>query len=62
VASSPGVQFSIEIAPAIEYVIASYPNYFEISSLPLDDEEDRKQVIAALLEEDLILVNPDSFI
>lgn len=55
--SLPGIQFSIEITEAIEQILFSYPNYFPVGSLQIEDAKDRNQVITALMEEDLLQVH-----
>ena len=49
------IEITADMAPAIEYLLKSYPDFVTINSLPLDDFEDRGQLISTLYDKGLIV-------
>ena len=35
------LEISLELAPAVEHLICSYPEFIKVSELPLDSEEQK---------------------
>lgn len=49
------IQISSEVAPAVEYLIHSYPKYVTVESLPLPSIDQRIDVASMLYEKGLLL-------
>ena len=44
-----GFQVGVELAPAVEHLIGSYPKWTKVEELPVDELEDRMKVMVNLV-------------
>lgn len=49
------LEFELDDAESIEFILASYPNYFRVGDLPHEDPEDQKGLAKALYKEGILM-------
>ncbi|EGC36270.1 hypothetical protein DICPUDRAFT_32138 [Dictyostelium purpureum] len=56
IGDEPGIiEFTIECVDALEHIIDSYPAYIAVKDLPVDDDDQKVDVVSALYEKGLIM-------
>ena len=46
-----------DLAPAVEHLVTSYPDYVKVEELPLDDLQDRMKVVGDLWERGILMTS-----
>ena len=51
------LEIGADLAPAVEHLVTSYPEYVRVEDLPLDDLQDRMKVVGDLWERGILMTS-----
>ena len=51
------IEIGADMAPAVEHLVTSYPEYVRVEDLPLDDLQDRMKVVGDLWERGILMTS-----
>jgi len=55
--TAQSLEIGADLAPAVEHLITSYPEYVKVESLPLEDLQDRMKVVGDLWERGILMTS-----
>jgi len=54
--SEVGLEFSLDVAHAIDYIITSWPNPISVDSIPVEKNEDKLDIVKRLFDYGIITI------
>ena len=51
------LEIGADLAPAVEHLVTSYPEYVKVEELPLEDLQDRMKVVGDLWERGVLMTS-----
>ena len=51
------LEIGADMAPAVEHLVTSYPEYVKVEDLPLEDLQDRMKVVGDLWERGILMTS-----